>query len=142
MQYPQPLQTSSCTTTVPNSVRISAPVGQTSRQAACVQCLHTSDDISHRSPPSAPPLSAPPAGPDVAGERLGLLNVSVRIEADLDQIVDRVAGAVAGPPPVIGEPDLVQSPALDGQRAQPLGHQDAGLDHIAGGDDHRPAEVL
>src|SRR4051812_29132020 len=40
---------SSCTTTVSNSVRKSDPVGQTSRQAACVQCLQTSDDISHRS---------------------------------------------------------------------------------------------
>src|SRR6187551_1130147 len=40
---------SSCTTTVPNSVRKSAPVGHTSRQAACVQCLQTSDDMSHRS---------------------------------------------------------------------------------------------
>src|SRR5215469_3026325 len=50
-QYPQPLQMSSWTTTVPNSVRISAPVGQTSRQAASVQCLHTSLDISQREPP-------------------------------------------------------------------------------------------
>src|SRR4051794_28239422 len=49
-QYPQPLQTSSCTTTVSCSVRKSAPVGHTSRQAACVQCLHTSDAISQRSP--------------------------------------------------------------------------------------------
>src|SRR4051812_28690350 len=47
-QYPQPLQMSPCTTTVPNSVRNSAPVGQTSRQPACVQCLQTSDDISQR----------------------------------------------------------------------------------------------
>src|SRR5919202_1106868 len=39
---------SSCTTTVSNSVRNSAPVGQTSRHAAWVQCLHTSLDISHR----------------------------------------------------------------------------------------------
>ena len=46
---------SSCTTTVPNSVRNSAPVGQTSRQAACVQCLHTSDDISQR---KSPPVAA------------------------------------------------------------------------------------
>src|SRR6476469_7951531 len=53
-QYPQPLQTSSCTTTVPNSVRNSAPVGQTSRQAACVQCLHTSEAISQRNWPPAP----------------------------------------------------------------------------------------
>src|ERR1700712_3445664 len=47
-QYPQPLQMSSCTTTVPNSVRNNDPVGQTSRQAALVQCLQTSDDISQR----------------------------------------------------------------------------------------------
>src|SRR4051795_4459374 len=41
---------SCCTTTVPNSVRKSEPVGQTSRQAACVQCLHTSDSMSQRRP--------------------------------------------------------------------------------------------
>src|ERR1017187_1107290 len=48
------------TTTVPNSVRISAPVGQTSRQAAWVQCLHTSLDISQREPagPGSPPGAA------------------------------------------------------------------------------------
>src|SRR3954452_1078600 len=56
-QYPQPLQMSGCTTTVPNSVRNSAPVGQTSRQAAWVQCLQTSEDISQRTPES--PDSAP-----------------------------------------------------------------------------------
>src|SRR3954465_9214249 len=44
---------SSWTTTVPNSVRMSEPVGQTSRHAACVQCLQTSDDMSHRKPPSS-----------------------------------------------------------------------------------------
>src|SRR5215472_13268227 len=44
---------SSCTTTVPNSVRISAPVGQTSRQAASVQCLQTLLAISQRRSPSA-----------------------------------------------------------------------------------------
>ena len=33
---------------MPNSVRNSEPVGQTSRQAACVQCLQTSEDISQR----------------------------------------------------------------------------------------------
>src|SRR5438105_15279669 len=51
-QYPHPLQTSSWTTTVPNSVRNSEPVGHTLRQAADVQCLQTSDDMSHRWPPS------------------------------------------------------------------------------------------
>src|SRR5690625_4013771 len=45
---PQPLQTSSWTTTVPNSVRNSDPVGQTSRQPAWVQCLHTSEAINQR----------------------------------------------------------------------------------------------
>jgi hypothetical protein len=49
---PQPLHTSSWTTTVPNSVRNSAPVGHTSRHAAVVQCLHTSEAISQRSPSS------------------------------------------------------------------------------------------
>src|SRR5919198_4857996 len=39
-------------TTVPNSVRVIAPVGHTSRQPACVQCLQTSELISHRNPPS------------------------------------------------------------------------------------------
>src|SRR3954452_25427785 len=39
---------SCCTTTVPYSVRKSAPVGQTSRQPACVQCLQTSELISQR----------------------------------------------------------------------------------------------
>src|SRR5258708_11008319 len=47
---------SSWTTTVPNSVRISAPVGHTSRQAASVQCLHTLLAISHRT--SSPPSTA------------------------------------------------------------------------------------
>src|ERR1700712_4716111 len=51
---------SSCTTTVPNSVRNSEPVGQTSRQAALVQCLHTSEDINQRkSVRSAGSASAP-----------------------------------------------------------------------------------
>src|SRR6185437_11350702 len=57
----QPLQMSSCTTTVPYSVRKSEPVGQTSRQAAWVQCLQTSDDISQRSASTSPP-SPPSAG--------------------------------------------------------------------------------
>src|SRR3954469_9342237 len=50
---------SSCTTTVPNSVRNSEPVGHTSRHAACVQCLQTSLDISQRSSPF-PPVSCSP----------------------------------------------------------------------------------
>src|SRR6478752_4852121 len=65
-QYPQPLQMSSCTTTVPNSVRNSDPVGHTSRQAACVQCLHTSDSISQRTSvrsPDVAPSSSEADGP-------------------------------------------------------------------------------
>src|SRR5690349_6133394 len=63
-QYPQPLQMSSCTTTVPYSVRTSEPVGHTSRHAALVQCLHTSDDMSQRKPS---PRVAPE--PSSAGSR-------------------------------------------------------------------------
>src|SRR5215210_4394318 len=48
---------SSCTTTVPYSVRKSEPVGQTSRHAACVQCLQTSELISQR---NASTCSSPP----------------------------------------------------------------------------------
>src|SRR3954449_3776876 len=59
MQYPQPLHTSSCTTTVPNSVRNSAPVGHTSRQAAEVQCLHTSEAMSQRMPSPSWYVSSP-----------------------------------------------------------------------------------
>src|SRR3954451_5488179 len=55
---PQPLHTSSCTTTVPNSVRNSAPVGQTSRHGAVVQCLHTSEDMSQRMPSSSAGLAS------------------------------------------------------------------------------------
>src|SRR5699024_4008179 len=47
-QVPQPLQISSWTTTVPYSVRYKAPVGHTSKHPAKVQCLHTSELISHR----------------------------------------------------------------------------------------------
>src|SRR3954451_13983398 len=53
---------SSCTTTVPNSVRNRAPVGQTSKQAACVQCLHTSDDINHCKLPSSRSSGGPIPG--------------------------------------------------------------------------------
>ena len=68
-QYPQPLQMSGCTTTVPNSVRNSDPVGQTSRHAACVQCLHTSEDISHLTGASSPDsvACAAPVGGAAAG---------------------------------------------------------------------------
>src|SRR3954454_22131140 len=57
MQYPQPLQMSCWTTTVPYSVRKSEPVGHTSRHAASVQCLQTSEDISQRRTSSLPSSS-------------------------------------------------------------------------------------
>src|SRR3954469_21097782 len=57
-QNPQPLHTSGCTITVSNSVRMSAPVGQASRQPAFVQCLQTSDMKSHLSSCGTPCDSA------------------------------------------------------------------------------------
>jgi hypothetical protein len=42
MQSRQPLHVFDWITTVSNSVRMMAPVGQTSRQPACTQCLQTS----------------------------------------------------------------------------------------------------
>ncbi len=48
MHMRQPLQTSDWITTVSNSVRMIAPVGQTSRQPAWTQCLHTSLIMSQR----------------------------------------------------------------------------------------------
>ena len=72
---------SSCTTTVPNSVRNSEPVGQTSRQAACVQCLHTSDDISQRKSRLRRPVV--PGGVDAAApNRSGIAQVDGRGLAD------------------------------------------------------------
>ncbi len=50
MQLRQPLQTSGWMYTVSNSVRMIAPVGQTSMQLACWQCLQTSDIISQALP--------------------------------------------------------------------------------------------
>src|SRR5689334_729158 len=55
-QYAQPLQTSGCTNTAPNSMRTIAPVGQASRHPATSQCLQTSDE-------NAMPGSCPGAFP-------------------------------------------------------------------------------
>jgi hypothetical protein len=48
MQARHPLQVSLWITTVSNSVRMMAPVGQTSRHGALTQCLQTSLIISQR----------------------------------------------------------------------------------------------
>src|SRR5205085_2854147 len=54
-QYWQPLQISCWMTTVPNSVRVIAPVGHASRQPAFSQCLQMSLRKSQRgSPPRSP----------------------------------------------------------------------------------------
>src|SRR5437868_9508965 len=50
MQLRQPLHTSCWMKTVLNSVRMMAPVGHTSMQLACLQCLQTSDIISQAAP--------------------------------------------------------------------------------------------
>jgi hypothetical protein len=55
MQLRHPLQTSSWMKTVSNSVRMIAPVGQTSMQLACSQCLQTSD-ISRKALPLPVPI--------------------------------------------------------------------------------------
>src|SRR3954452_12864529 len=60
---------SSWTTTVPNSVRNSDPVGHTSRHAAWVQCLQTSLDINQRRPLSPMPSFG---AVDNGGSRSGL----------------------------------------------------------------------
>src|SRR5438309_11048378 len=52
MQSRQPLQTSFWMYTVSYSVRMSAPVGQTSMQLAFLQCLQTSLIISQACPPA------------------------------------------------------------------------------------------
>src|SRR3954452_8633059 len=84
MQYPQPLHTSSCTTTVPNSVRNSAPVGHTSRQAACVQCLHTSEDISQRTPPSPDSVAwSSPCGGSSEGRLDGMPRSTAVVEVSV-----------------------------------------------------------
>ena len=46
-QYEQPLQTSGCAKTPPNSVRTIAPVGHASRHPATSQCLQTSEENAH-----------------------------------------------------------------------------------------------
>src|SRR5215475_10171453 len=74
---------SSCTTTVPNSVRNSAPVGQTSRHAACVQCLQTSDDISQRMP-FGPVCSTNATWRQVSAPRSTVLSYDIPVKPWLD----------------------------------------------------------
>src|SRR5919198_3682310 len=58
MQLRHPLQTDDWMKTVSNSVRMIAPVGQTSMQLACVQCLQTSDMSRNALPSPTPSFSS------------------------------------------------------------------------------------
>src|SRR6266702_4291901 len=58
MQSRQPLQTEGWMKTVSNSVRMIAPVGQTSMQLAWAQCLQTSDMSSQAFPWPATDVSS------------------------------------------------------------------------------------
>src|SRR5947208_7854260 len=90
-----------------------------------------------------PRLAAGPAPrPDVTRERLDLLDVGVRVEAHRGQLVGRVTGAVPRAAPVVGQADLVQPAALDGERGHPLGDQNARIDRVTAGDGHGPAQVV
>src|SRR3954449_7312930 len=72
---------SCCTTTVPNSVRKSDPVGHTSRHAACVQCLQTSLDINQRRPLSATPSPPTPVGCSWIGLRCSMKATCRHVDA-------------------------------------------------------------
>src|SRR5579875_3243630 len=63
------------------------------------------DVLVHQGGPVGAPR--PAAGTDVAGERLHLLDVHVRVERQRGQLVRRVPSRVAVGPPVVGESDLV-----------------------------------
>ena len=63
------------TTTVPNSLRNSAPVGQASRQPACVQCLHTSE---RHQPPDLPVPRLRRLRVEL-GQRLGVEHAGLRL---------------------------------------------------------------
>ena len=102
MQARQPLQVSDWITTVSNSVRMMAPVGQTSRQGALTQCLQTSLIISQR--PSLPVLAelldefdVPPVGPvQPAGVVVAVAAHLVLAAAGGGQLVPLLARHLAG----------------------------------------------
>src|ERR1700730_1353524 len=63
--------------------------------------LVVADQLAQRGPPGPAPWS------DVAGERLDFLDVHVRVQGQVGQLVRRVAGRQAVRSPVPGQPDLV-----------------------------------
>ena len=77
--------------------------------------------------------------------RLQLLDVHVRIERHSHDIVGGVTAhdrAAAAHSPVVWQADLVDDPATDGQRREPVRDQHPRLDGGARGDDGCPAEML
>src|SRR4051794_693726 len=83
----------------------------------------------------------PAAGEDVAGERLHLLDVNVRVEDDRREVVGGASGRETTGPPVVGQSDLVNALAVEVQGPDAVGDQDSRLDRRAGGDDGGPAAV-
>src|SRR5438128_12021716 len=61
------------------------------------------------------------AGPDVARERLDLLDVHVRVERHVGEVVCRAARRQPALAPVVAQPDLVDLAAPAAQRAHPVG---------------------
>ena len=90
-------------TTVPNSVRKIAPVGQTSRQAAWVQCLQTSEIISQRMGrwavdeprPAVDEGDVAPGVPTPSSPRV-VIRVAAKDEPVLRDVVPLLAGHFAG----------------------------------------------
>ena len=114
-------------TTVPNSVRNSAPVGHTSRQPACVQCLHTSDDISQRNwVRLSAPVAAPGSSKDGNPRSTGAVPRSAppRSAPDsADATTSAVASLIPGPVGRPRQPRVVRAerPVLLDERDVPPG---------------------
>src|SRR5581483_2877108 len=91
-----------------------------------------------------PPVSSPrqAALPQVAGERLALVDRGVRVADDRRQRVGDVARGVALPAEVPGHADLVDAAAGDLEGPQPLGDERARLDLAPRSGEHDPVEVL
>src|SRR5512133_1091709 len=79
---------------------------------------------------------------DVAGARLDLLDVDVRVERQMEEVVRAVARRDAAAAPVIRQSDLVHATTLNLDRSHAIGDHHACLDGRACGDDRRPAAVL
>src|ERR1700730_485618 len=83
----------------------------------------------------------PASGTDVAGQRLDLLNVDVRVEDQVSEVVGGIPDAEPGGSPVVRQADLVHPAALPFDGPDPAGDQAARLDRGTGRDDGGPARV-